>query len=38
MATIDTQFSTTIDEVADGIFRIHTPIPPEVMPGGFSFN
>jgi flavorubredoxin len=38
MATIDTQFGTTIDEVADGIFRIHTPIPPEVMPGGFSFN
>lgn len=29
---------TTIDEVADGIYRISTPVPPEVMPGGFSFN
>ena len=27
-----------IDEVADGIFRINTPIPPSVVPGGFSFN
>lgn len=29
---------TTVDEVADGIFRISTPVPPEMMPGGFSFN
>lgn len=29
---------TAIDEIADGIFRIFTPVPPEVMPGGFSFN
>ncbi len=28
--------NTTLAEVADGIFRIHTPIPE--MPGGFSFN
>src|SRR5436305_12538575 len=28
--------TTSIDEIADGIFRIHTPIPE--MPGGFSFN
>lgn len=27
-----------VDEVADGIFRINTPIPPSVVPGGFSFN
>jgi flavorubredoxin len=29
---------TTIAEVADGIFRIHTPVPPSAVPGGFSFN
>ena len=28
----------TIDEVADGIYRIHTVIPPTEAPGGFSFN
>src|SRR5262249_27462494 len=29
---------TRIDEIADGIYRVHTAIPPEVAPGGFSFN
>ncbi|HEX4597505.1 MAG TPA: MBL fold metallo-hydrolase [Burkholderiaceae bacterium] len=29
---------STIDEVADGIFRIHTPVSPTVTPGGFSYN
>jgi flavorubredoxin len=28
----------SIDEVADGIYRIHTVIPPSQAPGGFSFN
>ena len=28
--------STRIDEIADGIYRIHTPI--DAIPGGFSFN
>jgi flavorubredoxin len=28
--------ATTVDEVADGIYRIHTPV--ESLPGGFSFN
>ena len=27
-----------IDEVAAGIYRIHTAVPPTVAPGGFSFN
>ncbi|HYD94969.1 MAG TPA: FprA family A-type flavoprotein [Noviherbaspirillum sp.] len=36
MATMNS--STTIDEIADGIYRIFTPVPPEVMAGGFSFN
>ena len=29
---------TRIDEIADGIYRISTPIPPAAMPGGFTFN
>jgi flavorubredoxin len=29
---------TTIDEIADGIHRISTPVPPEIVPGGFTFN
>lgn len=29
---------TRIDEIADGIHRISTPVPPDVMPGGFTFN
>lgn len=32
------QSGTSITEVADGIYRISTPIPPSQMPGGFSFN
>jgi len=30
------RMTTRIDEINDGIYRIHTPIPE--MPGGFSFN
>jgi flavorubredoxin len=29
---------TTVAEIADGIYRINTPVPPNVIPGGFSFN
>lgn len=29
---------TRIDEVAERIYRISTPVPPSVAPGGFSFN
>ena len=29
---------TTIDAIQDGIYRISTPLPPSVMPGGFIFN
>lgn len=29
---------TRIDEIADGIHRISTPIPPQAVPGGFTFN
>jgi flavorubredoxin len=38
MMTIDTITNTRIDEIADDIYRISTPIPPEVIPGGFTFN
>ena len=27
---------TRIDEIADGLYRIHTPL--SVVPGGFTFN
>jgi flavorubredoxin len=32
--------STTVHEIDDGIYRIHTPVPEEKIgiPGGFSFN
>ncbi|MFT5052046.1 MAG: flavorubredoxin [Chlamydiales bacterium] len=30
--------SAQVDEIADGIYRISTPIPPTVIPGGFTFN
>ncbi|MGE5117250.1 MAG: MBL fold metallo-hydrolase [Betaproteobacteria bacterium] len=30
--------TTSIDEVADGIYRLSTPVPPSVIPGGFTFN
>jgi len=34
----NTKSGTSIDEIADGIYRISTPVPPEAMPGGFTFN
>lgn len=36
MAT--SQSTTNVHEIADGIYRINTPLPPSVVPGGFSFN
>ena len=32
------QNHTRIDEICDGIYRISTPVPPTMMPGGFTFN
>ena len=29
---------TSVEEIAENLFRISTPILPEVMPGGFTFN
>ncbi len=30
--------TTRIDQIADGIYRISTAMPPDSMPGGFTFN
>jgi len=35
---MSTQDSTRIDEIASGIYRISTPVPPAAIPGGFTFN
>ncbi len=34
----NTLAGTRIDEIADGIYRISTPVPPSAVPGGFTFN
>ncbi len=38
MLVTNSESGTTVCEVAEGIFRIHTPMPPSFIPGGFSFN
>lgn len=38
MTVTNSQSGTNVHEIADGIFRISTPVPPEAMPGGFTFN
>ena len=32
------QSGTNVTEIAAGIYRISTPVPPEAVPGGFTFN
>ncbi|MFT4840530.1 MAG: glyoxylase-like metal-dependent hydrolase (beta-lactamase superfamily II) [Planctomycetota bacterium] len=36
--TEQTSPSTRVDQIADGIHRISTAIPPALVPGGFTFN
>ena len=38
MAITNKQSGTNVHEVADGIYRINTPVVIEGVPGGFSFN
>src|SRR5262245_10707923 len=38
MTITNPQAGTRIDEINDGIYKIHTPLPPSVVPGGFSFT
>lgn len=38
MTITNTQSGTNVHEIAAGIYRISTPVPPSEMPGGFTFN
>lgn len=39
MPVTNTESGTRIDEIADGIHRISTPVPPnDDLPPGFTFN
>lgn len=38
MSMTNDQTGTRIDEIADEIYRISTPVPPDAFPGGFTFN
>ena len=38
MAITNQTAGTRVDEIADGIYRISTPVPPSFIPGGFTFN
>jgi len=35
---VNQRSSTRIDEIAEDTYRISTPVPPEAIPGGFTFN
>lgn len=38
MTITNPESGTHVEEIAEDLFRISTPIPPEVMAGGFTFN
>src|SRR5262249_51071947 len=38
MSVTNAASGTNVHEISAGIFRISTPVPPSVMPGGFTFN
>lgn len=38
MGVTNAESGTRIDEIAAGIYRISTPVPPGDFPGGFTFN
>ncbi len=38
MTITNSQSGTNVAEIAAGIYRISTPVPPSEMPGGFTFN
>jgi flavorubredoxin len=38
MGITNSNSGTRIDEIADRIYRISTPVPPSDFPGGFTFN
>jgi flavorubredoxin len=38
MTVTNSESGTNVHEIASGIYRISTPVPPSKMPGGFTFN
>ena len=38
MGMVNEDYGTRVDEIADGIYRISTPVPPEVVTDGFTYN
>ncbi len=38
MTVTNRESGTNVHEIASGIYRISTPVPPSAMPGGFTFN
>jgi len=38
MPITNSESGTRVDEIADGLYRISTPVGPAVIPGGFTFN
>ncbi len=38
MTSMLTGTAARVDEIADGIYRLSTPLPQHVVPGGFTFN
>jgi flavorubredoxin len=38
MGITNNDSGTRVDEIADGIFRISTPVPADVIPDGFTYN
>jgi flavorubredoxin len=38
MSVTNHSSGTNIEEIADGIYRVSTPVPPSLIPGGFTFN
>jgi flavorubredoxin len=38
MTVTNAQSGTNVSEIAAGVYRISTPVPPSQIPGGFTFN
>jgi flavorubredoxin len=38
MSISNREYGTNVNEIADGIYRISTPVSANVIPGGFTFN
>jgi len=38
MGVTNRESGTNVNEISPGIYRISTPLPPAVVPGGFTFN